>query len=71
MKSIREFCNERQSHSLDLIDTMMIDFNWGNNNPVTYALAGLISELASHGCNDTRFLHEKLDFIINQLKEGH
>ena len=69
MKRIYDFCDMKQRRTLEKVREYMVDFYKGNDNGLTYALTGLIRELTDSFRNDPRYLQEKLDIIIRELRE--
>jgi len=45
LNRIRRFCSHEQHYILDKIHELALDFALSNDNPVTYALTGLLSEI--------------------------
>jgi len=69
MKRVVDFCDAKQRRILDKIGELAKGFYEGNDNTVTYALTGLLSNLTNTAYNDPHYLKEKLEIIISRLME--
>jgi len=65
MNRIRRFCSHEQHYLLDKIHELALDFALSNDNSVTYALTGLLSEITNptHQFVSFRYLREKLALL--------
>lgn len=68
MKTLREFCDERQRWILDEIYGKMQFFSKTNMNNATTGLEALLKELTDPGLVSPEYLQEKLDLIAAALR---
>jgi len=59
-----KFLSEKQRAILDRIHELMEGFYKDNDNWLTYALAGLISELTQQGQVSRKYVKEKISLIF-------
>jgi len=59
-----KFLSKKQRAILDRIHDLMEDFYKDNDNWLTYALAGLISELTQQGHVSRKYVKEKISLIF-------
>ncbi|MEM3646576.1 MAG: hypothetical protein QW334_00325 [Thermofilum sp.] len=66
--NVRRFLNSEQNKRLDAIHEMVKDFYLGNDNIVTYSLAGFLENLTSREYVSPDYLWEKLNIIIEACR---